>query len=101
MKKTAAVLLAVILVLSLCACGGGGNENTSVSNKRTAIATNDFVAKAKELGYENALNELQGFYTTTVDGETYYRLQQTYQGIPVYGRYVVVVADDSAPEYGA
>ena len=52
MKKTAAVLLAVILVLSLCACGGGGNENTSVSNKRTAITTNDFVAKAKELGYE-------------------------------------------------
>ena len=50
---------------------------------------------AKELGYENALNELRVFYSTTVDGETYYRLQQAYQGIPVYGRYVVVVADDS------
>lgn len=47
----------------------------------------------KELGYENALSELTEKNTTTIDGDTYYRLQQNYQGIPVYGRNIVYVTD--------
>ena len=45
------------------------------------------------LGYENALSELTEANTQTVDGNRYYRLQQNYQGIPVFGRTVVCVAD--------
>ena len=71
----------------------GGFSDILIKDEESAIRAAS--ESAKKLGYESALNELQGFYTTTVDGETYYRLQQTYQGIPVYGRYVVVVADDS------
>lgn len=46
---------------------------------------------ADELGYENALNELSISSTEQVGENVYYRLQQNYNGIPVYGRNVVYV----------
>ena len=116
LSRFAVAILAFVLAVSPVGCGmnttGGKGPDEEIVNSITSMKTlegdfSDILIKdeesaikaasesAKELGYENALNELQGFYTTTVDGETYYRLQQTYQGIPVYGRYVVVVADDS------
>lgn len=49
----------------------------------------------QKLGYTNAMEELTGYTETTVEGETFYRLQQNWHGIPVYGRYVVVAADKS------
>lgn len=47
------------------------------------------------LGYKNAMNDLIEYEDSTIDGETFYRLQQTYKGIPVYGRYVIVVAGET------
>ena len=116
LSRFVVAILAFVLAVLPVGCGmipaGGKGPNEEILNSMKSMKTleggfSDILIKdeesaikaasesAKELGYENALNELQGFYTTTVDGETYYRLQQTYQGIPVYGRYVVVVADDS------
>lgn len=48
-----------------------------------------------EYGYINALSELTEKSTSIVDGDNYYRLQQNYHGIPVYGRTVVCVADEN------
>lgn len=49
---------------------------------------------ASEYGYTNALSELTEKSSTAVDGDSYYRLQQNYQGIPVYGRTVVCATDE-------
>lgn len=52
------------------------------------------------MGFENAEQEFEEVYTETVDfGEptNFYRLQQTYHGIPVYGYQLVISsADDGA-----
>lgn len=50
-------------------------------------------ALSEEYGYDNALSELTEKSTTIIDGDSYYRLQQNYQGIPVYGRTVVCATD--------
>ena len=115
-RRLVVTILSIALAVSPVGCGTNATEgqgldeeilNSTKSMKMLEGEFSDILIKdeesaiksasesAKELGYENALNELQGFYKTTVDGETYYRLRQTYQGIPVYGRYVVVAAEDS------
>ena len=48
---------------------------------------------ASQLGLQTATDELSLLKEDTVDDLTYYRLQQNYQGIPVYGKTIVVVAD--------
>ncbi len=45
------------------------------------------------LGLENAADELTVKNITSTDAGNFYRLQQMYQGIPVYGRTFVVAAD--------
>ena len=71
---------------------GKGFTKKPITNEKTAIK----VAReaADDLGLKNALNDLTDYVnTTTIDGTTYYRLQQNYRGIPVYGKYVIVAAD--------
>lgn len=66
-------------------------DNVKINSAEDAIAfSKEF---GRELGYENALSELTEKVTTTVDGDCYYRLQQNYQGIPVYGKNVVYYTD--------
>ena len=48
---------------------------------------------ASQLGLQTATDELTLLKEDTVGELTYYRLQQNYQGIPVYGKTIVVVAD--------
>lgn len=66
-------------------------DNVKINSTEAAIAFSKELGK--ELGYENALSELTEKITTTVDGDSYYRLQQNYQGIPVYGKTVVYTTD--------
>lgn len=51
--------------------------------------------KSQSLGYKNAMKELRALNISIAGNEIYYRMQQTYKGIPVYGKYVVVIASDS------
>lgn len=48
---------------------------------------------AKTLGITSVEDELGAEECSTVLGDTYYSFQQMYQGIPVYGRKVIVSAD--------
>ena len=104
------ILLVIVLLLSIVAIGwsggilfaklfGGkfidlfsGKENIEIHNVEEAIAHARELGE--EYGYENAFSELTEKVTTTVDGDSYYRLQQNYQGIPVYGRTVVYALDE-------
>lgn len=72
---------------------GGKFTSINVVDSDSAIAAAKEVAK--NWGLENAANELSVANINTVDGITYYRLQQNYNGIPVYGRTFIISADDS------
>ena len=50
---------------------------------------------ASQLALSKATDELSLYDESTVGDFTYYRLQQNYLGIPVYGKSIVVVADSS------
>lgn len=76
----------------------GRFSNQSITDDASAIAAVQSISK--ELGYENAFNELKPYISTSIGDEYYYRLQQYYKGIPVYGRYVVVVASKSGEALG-
>lgn len=75
-----------------------GKEEPDYKGKDNILNIEDAVAYTEKIGnacgYENALSELTEKATTTIDGDTYYRMQQNYQGIPVYGRTVVCVVDE-------
>ena len=51
------------------------------------------VEQKEDLGLENALSELEETSSTEVNGDYYYRFDQNYQGLPVYGRSIVVAVD--------
>lgn len=101
--KTAKSIAIVLLVTTLLyACVGctkiGKDEQNSEPSASTQKFTSDTVIKelqshAAEYGFENALSELQLASEMTVDDDTYYRMQQYYQGVPVYGREAVCVID--------
>lgn len=55
---------------------------------------------ADDLGLENAAEELTVKREDTVGELTYYRLQQNYKGIPVYGSDFVVIADENGEAKG-
>ena len=55
---------------------------------------------ASQLGLQTATDELSLLKEDTVGELTYYRLQQNYQGIPVYGKTIVVVADKNGEAKG-
>lgn len=101
-NRLTSILLIVVLILSfaIVGCFGGvllakyfGISKTEVKVSSAEEAIEHAQKLGKKLGYENALSELEEKVTTTIDGDTYYRLQQNYQGIPVYGRTVVYTTD--------
>lgn len=88
----------IILGVVVCAALAAGIwlelyvRKPKVHNAQEAAAY--LAEKAENLGYANALSELTEVYSQNVDGDSYYRLQQNYNGIPVYGRTVVYVTDE-------
>lgn len=93
-KKLIALLLCVCMVLPLFGCGN--KEEAGVKGLDSAQEAIELLKKcSEEYGYENAWSELTEKSTMVVDGDSYYRLQQNYQGIPVYGRTVVFAVDEN------
>lgn len=82
---------------SLTTLKKGFTELSIVDESSAASAAKE---AAKELGYQNAFNELKPYISTSVGDEHFYRLQQYYKGIPVYGRYVTVVATEEGDALG-
>ena len=112
MKQIISVILiicAFIMVLSGCNTHND-EENppfSSLTGKFTDIKIVDETTAiqaaqdvAQQLNLDNAADELTLKNQTQVNGFTYYRLQQNYKGIPVYGRAIVVIADESGNAWG-
>ena len=94
------LIIALSLSLSMIIPITGCKKRTQLLNEKpmVVIDADDAIkqlANAEEnYGYENALSELTEKSTNTIDGDNYYRLQQNYKGIPVYGRTVVCSTDE-------
>lgn len=88
-RSVAAVL--VVALLSGIAVHFVGKRTPKVKNAEQAISV--LKDLGEEWGYENAFSELTENNMTTIDGDNYYRLQQNYEGIPIYGKTVVCSTD--------
>ncbi|MBQ9148008.1 MAG: M4 family metallopeptidase [Oscillospiraceae bacterium] len=88
-KRILALILTGAMVVSLSGCAVidwaksllWGNP---VENLRTM---------GRDSGYENAFEELTEAVNTELDEASFLRMQQNYEGLPVYGRTVVYVTD--------
>ena len=76
----------------------GKFTDREIKNEESAVLAMQDIAE--ELGLTNAVEELTPKSTNTVDNLTYYRLQQNYQGIPVYGCSFVVITDENGEAKG-
>ena len=80
------------MLLPMAAC----KRNEEKEEKaETVSAAETLESVAEELGYENAYAELTPQTESTIGGDTYNRMQQNYKGIPVYGRSVIYVTEES------
>lgn len=70
-----------------------GFTDRKIADQTSALAAIGDVADM--LGVEDVNTEFAQCKIDTVFGNTYYRFRQMYQGIPVYGRCVIVTADSS------
>ncbi len=70
------------------------SHTPKIKNSRQAIAHAKKFGEA--YGYKNAFSELTEKDISVVDGDSYYRLQQNYKGIPVYKRTVVYATDEKS-----
>ena len=99
MKWGRVVALVLILVLLIPFIGRKKDDSPPVEQTIVVEDANDAITKLAEsevnYGYENALSELTEKSSVTINGDNYYRLQQNYQGIPVYGRTVVCATDEN------
>lgn len=98
-------VVVIVLTSLTCACGKTNLSTAeSVAGAESICETSmvitganeaiDLLANSEEaFGYQNALSELTVKSTSSVDGDCYYRLQQNYMSIPVYGKSVVCVTD--------
>lgn len=69
-----------------------GFTGRKIVDEDSALAAIGDVAEV--LGIDDANSEFSSCEVSTVSSNTYYRFQQEYKDIPVYGRSVVIVADD-------
>lgn len=68
-----------------------GFSNILITDEKTAIEAVATVSNI--LGIDNTEKELKVSSVNTIDGDSYYRMQQYYNDIPVYGRSIAVSAD--------
>ena len=73
-------------------CLDAGFTDVIIKSEDDAIKAAQSVADL--LGITDAEKELKINNVNTIDDDTYYRMQQYYNDIPVYGRSVVIAADD-------
>ena len=76
-------------------------EFTDIKIKNSDDAIEAAKSAAQNFGILQAADELTVKNETFFDGTHYYRLQQNYNGIPVYGRDIVILAGKNGASQGA
>ena len=80
-RRVIGLSLVPMMLLSLAACGQKPSPAADPVTAEQAI--NQLKEQAESMGFENALSELEEKNSTQVGGDSYIRLQQYYEGIPV------------------
>ena len=97
-RKTVPLLLLAAVLLPVSAAAGffflRGKAAQPIRIKDAEDAIRQLVAVGKDADYENAFSELTELHTSELGGDTFYRLQQNYEGIPVFGNTVVCVTGE-------
>lgn len=70
---------------------GAGFTDVKVTDEKSALEAINSVADV--IGIENVEEELKISSTNTLDNDTYYRFQQYYNDIPVFGKDISIVAN--------
>ena len=108
MKKRLFVLvLCVAMVFSMFGCGTKKTSHDLDAKETTDRHDDDVEVQlggnpvqalrvlGKNSGFRNAMSELELTSSTVMEDATFHRLQQYYQGVPVYGRTVAYVTGES------
>lgn len=87
--------VALILLLVATCVGAICFLSASIGTKpsRAEEIARELKKEARELGFENALSALTECHTHSIGHDSYFRFQQNYHGLPVYGRTVVYATD--------
>jgi Zn-dependent metalloprotease len=75
-----------------------GFTNDKITSPATAISAMN--ALKDILGFQNAADVLTSLHDNSIDDNTFYRMEQKYKGIPVYGRTMVAIADADGKAIG-
>ena len=95
LRRLMAAAVSVCMLLPLAACTKAPAETTVPAEPVTADqAITHLQEQSEALGFDNALDELEEKNTAQIGGDTYIRLQQHYEGIPVYGKTIVYAANE-------
>lgn len=109
MKRYLCILFTLAIIISLWGCTKTDDLATRSEENYLSLGENFTDVKiiddesaleavnsiSAQLGLANANEELKVTNSTSVGGTTYYRMQQYYQGIPVYGRTVALSSNGS------
>ena len=94
-QRLIAAVVSAGMLASLAACAKPPAETAAPKEPVTAeTAIIQLQEQSEALGFDNALEELEEKNTATIGGDTYIRLQQYYEGIPVYGKTIVYAANE-------
>ena len=95
-QRLIAAAVSAGMLASLAACAKPPAETAAPKEPVTAQkAITELHRQSEVLGFDNALEELEEKNTATIGGDTYIRLQQHYEGIPVYGKTIVYGANEN------
>ena len=125
-KKIIIVSVSILLVIGICVGSflilRSIQDNTKLEDKRSESSNNNFMffeegftdvkvtdeksaleavaSVAEVIGISDVEKELIITSTDYADGDTFYRMQQQYNGIPVYGKEIVLSVNDKGSALG-
>ena len=95
LRRLMAAAVSICMLLPLAACTKAPAETTVPVEPVTADqAITHLQEQSESLGFDNALDELKEHNTAQVGGDSYIRMQQDYEGIPVYGKTIVYATNE-------
>ena len=103
-KKQKGIYKVALFIICFILCGSvllfrQNLVDSSISKPLKVKNVNEAIQKLEKLGdeygFENAFIDLTEKNTISIDGDTYFRLQQNYKGIPVYGKMIICATNEN------
>ena len=92
--RCVALILCFAMLPVLNGCGEKTMESSMSADSVEEVIT-QLADQSPAYGFNNALSDLEEKSVTQIGGDSYIRLQQRYNGIPVYGKTIVCTSDEN------